>query len=111
MGGGGGIPLGIEFIAEALLVPAGDKPGAGGTADRIGNVAVGATDAGGGEAVEVRRGDVAGTLKADVAVAEIVRDDDENVGATLGGMGGGTIDETKKDCEESGHDWREVKMD
>ena len=74
VGGGGGVPFGIILVAEALLITAGQEAGARRAADRIGHVTVGAAEAGSGEAVEVRRGNVAGALKAHVIVAEIVGD-------------------------------------
>ena len=79
VGGGGGVPFGIKFVAEALLVTASENSGAGGTAHGVGDVAIGAPDARGGEAIQVRRRNIAATLEADVVVPEIIGDDEQNV--------------------------------
>ena len=80
---GGGVPFWIKFVAEALLVTTGQVAGARGAADRIGDIAIAAADAGGRETIEVRSRDVAGALEADVVVAEIVGDDEEDVGPRI----------------------------
>jgi len=64
-------------MAEALLVPAGEEPGAGGRTDGAGDVTVGEAHAGGGDGIDVRRADVFGlVLAAHVGVAEVVGEED-----------------------------------
>ena len=70
----------IEFMAEARLVTSREKAGARGTAIRRGDVTAGATHAAGRERVDVGRRHVLAAVNADVAIAEIVGDDDEDVG-------------------------------
>jgi hypothetical protein len=72
---------GVGLVAEALLVAAGEKPGAGGAAVGVGHVAVREADAVFGERVDVRRRDVGAAVEADVRVAEVVGDDHDDVGA------------------------------
>ena len=61
-----------------VLVAPGDQPGASRRADRAAGVEVGQHHAGGGQPVEVRRLDPAG-VRADVAVAEVVGHDEDDV--------------------------------
>src|SRR5439155_3481405 len=70
----------IELMAEACLVTPGEKAGARRAAIRRRDVAVVATHAAGRERVEVRRRHVLAAVNAGVAIAEIVGDDDEDVG-------------------------------
>jgi hypothetical protein len=75
-------------MTEALLVASGDKPRPRRTAHGIADVTAGATHAARGEPIKVRRGNVATALEAHVVVAEVVDDDEENVGALVAWRGG-----------------------
>jgi hypothetical protein len=48
-------------------------------------VAVGETDAAGGQRVEVRRGNVLTAVKTDIGVAHVIADDHQDVGLAIGG--------------------------
>ena len=76
-----GRPAGVEFVAEALLVAAGEQPGPRGAADRRRHVAVGEPHSIGGDRIDVRRLQAPATVAADVAVAQIVGQDDDAVRA------------------------------
>ena len=76
---------GVQLMAEALLVTTGHQPGAGGAANRTGDVAACEADAVAGERVDVRRCEFAFALGADAGVAEVVGDDEDDVGFGLGG--------------------------
>src|SRR5262249_23031795 len=65
---------------EALRVLAGDQRGARRRADGAGGVGGGELYAVGGEAVEVRRAVVGAAVTAEVAGAEVVDQDDDDVG-------------------------------
>jgi hypothetical protein len=80
---------GVELVAEPRLVAAGEHPGPGRRAVRAGHVAVGEPGAGLRQRVEVRRGDVAAAVDADVGVAHVVADDEDDVRLRrVGGAGG-----------------------
>src|SRR5699024_7677865 len=86
LGGGreGGV---VEPVpAPALLVGAGDEPRAGGGADRGGDVGAVEPRPALGEPVEVRGAGVRAAARGEIAVAVVVRDDQQDVGA--GGRGG-----------------------
>ena len=72
-------------MAEPLLVAAGHQAGPGGAAIRPADVAAGAADAVLGQRIEVRRGNVLAAVDADVGIAHVVADDDQDVGP--GGQG------------------------
>ena len=77
---------GVELVTEALLVTAGQKAGARRAAIGTADVTARKAHAVPRNAVEVRRGDFRGkALAAQFTVAEIVGDDDEDVGPALGG--------------------------
>jgi hypothetical protein len=84
------------LVAEALGIAAGDQAGAVGRAVGVGDVGAGKDHAAGGDAVEPGGGDFLGAVEADVAVAELVGEDDDDVGRA-GGRGclesGGQRDE------------------
>ena len=61
---------GVQLMAEALLVTTGHRPGAGGAANRTGDVAAWEADAVAGERVDVRRREFAFASGADAGVAE-----------------------------------------
>ena len=67
-------------MAEALLVAAGQQAGARRAAVRARDVALRAADAVLGDRVDVRRRDVLAAVDADVGVAEVVGQDDDDVG-------------------------------
>src|SRR5262249_52606577 len=70
----------VEVVAEARLIAAGRQAGPGRGAVRTGDVAVGAADAVFRDRIEVLRGDVTASLEADVGVAEVVGQEDHDVG-------------------------------
>ena len=67
---------GVEFVAKALLVAAGEEAGASGAAIRAGDVAACETHSVCRDAVDVRSRDLLGeTLAVEFSVAEIVPND------------------------------------
>src|SRR5262245_39975 len=96
---GFGIAGRVEFKAKSLRISAGEKRGAGGTTDGSGGIAVKTSNAFVHEAVDARCLDVFGGLATEIGIAEIVGDDDDDVGwASLSwersGEGQGNIDIT-----------------
>src|SRR5262245_47512619 len=77
----GAFDRGVVFVSEPLLVAAGHQPGPRGAALRCADVALGAADTARGEGVYVGRGDVLAAVDREVAKAEVVDEDDEDVGA------------------------------
>src|SRR5207245_2708757 len=75
----------VELVAEPLLVSAGEEPGPRRRADRAGDVTALAANAGIREGVEVRRGHLRAAVEADVAIAEVVGEEDDDVRAVGGG--------------------------
>jgi len=67
-------------VAETVLVAAGHQPRAGRAAVRPGDVAVTEAHAVLGERIDVRRRDVLAALEADVGVAQVVGQQDDDVG-------------------------------
>ena len=86
------------LVAEPRLVATDEQRGTRGGAEGSGDVALGVAHAVGGEAVEVRRGDFLPTVGAEFAVAKIIGDDENDVGAA-GGLGGG---EREREREKKG---------
>ena len=82
--------VGVELVAEALLIAAGHERGARRAADRGGDVPTGEPDAARRQRVEVRRGaaGVAVSVGADVADAEVVGENDDDVRGPIGGFRG-----------------------
>ena len=74
---------GIKFKTETGLVATGEQRGAGGGAERGGDVTVGEAHAAGREGIEVRCGDFFAAVATEFAVTEIVGDDKDDVGARL----------------------------
>ena len=74
------MPDGVEFVAESVLVSAGNQPCAGGAAKRPGDVAVGETYAVGRNGIDVRGRYFGIALTAQFAVTKIVRKQDDDVG-------------------------------
>ena len=74
-------------MPEALLVAAGHQAGARGAAIRPADVAAGEAHAVPGQRIDVRRGNLRVALAAQLAVAEVVGDDDEDVRALCLGRG------------------------
>jgi len=74
-------------MAEALLVTAGHQRGACGAAVGTRNVAARETNAAPGQRVNVRRRNLRIALATELAVAQIVPNDDENIGFALGTLG------------------------
>ena len=81
---GVGVPLVVRgrvvLVAEPVLVTAREDPGPHRTADRRRDVAVGQPDPVRRQLVDVRRRDDGRSVGADVAVAEVVGEDDDHVG-------------------------------
>ena len=80
---GDGQPLGaaarIELVAEAVLVAAGQQPRAGRRAVGSGYISVGEPHPGGGQPVQVRRGDILTAVEAHVRIAHVIADNDQDV--------------------------------
>jgi hypothetical protein len=91
--------------AGPLLPAAGDEAGAGRRADGGVGIEVGAANAFDGESVDMGRFDVEGAVRPGVGVAEIVDQDEDDVGAILRAPGeaGGRDGEKRKgpDREEA----------
>jgi len=66
-------------MAEALLVAAREERRAPRAAHRAGYIAVGELRAGGGKRVDVRRDDIFAAEAGDIAAAQIISQDDEEV--------------------------------
>ena len=86
-------------MAEAGLVAAGQERGAGRGAIGAGDVSVGEADARGRERIEVRGRDILAAMEADVGVAHVVADDDEDVGP----VGGEESDGEQQEGEQGAH--------
>ena len=69
----------VELVPETLRVAACQQARAGRTAVRAGDVAVGESDASGGERIDIGRHDVAASVHAKIGVSHVVGDDDEDV--------------------------------
>jgi hypothetical protein len=91
-----GQPRGIVLMSKPMLIPAGEDARASGTAERMRHIAARAADALGSELVEMRRGDVLAPLETHIRVAEIVGDDEEDVGP----VGGGANRDTEENQKE-----------
>ena len=76
-----------DLQAVAHGVTARHQRGAGGRADRL-DVELLQLCAGGGELINVRRLDILAAGEADIGVAKVVRQDDQDIGPALGGEGG-----------------------
>ncbi|OPZ04305.1 MAG: hypothetical protein BWZ10_03187 [candidate division BRC1 bacterium ADurb.BinA364] len=88
--GGEAFGAGIVLEAKAMLIAPRHQAGARRRADRMGGVAVGEAHAIGGQRVDVWRGDVLATLAAQVGVAQIVGENDDDVGLGRPGCFGGS---------------------
>ena len=77
--GRSGDAAGVELVAEALLVAPGHETGARRTAHRRGDVALGEARSALGDGVDVRRPRGGAAVGADVAVPEVVGEDDDQV--------------------------------
>jgi hypothetical protein len=99
----------VELVAEARRVAAGHQPGTRRAAIRRGNVALSEPDSVSCDGVDVGRGDVAGSLEAEPTIADVVAQDDQDIGlAGLGGAGRSTRREAesaqgKLDQQRSAH--------
>ena len=71
----------IGFETEALLVAPGEQAGARGRAIRTGDVTVRASHARGRQRIEVGRRDILAAVEPDVGVAQVIADDEQDVGA------------------------------
>src|SRR5262245_33531444 len=76
-------PRKISFVAESLLVATGHEAGARWAALWARDVTAGESHAVGGERVNIGRQNVRAALDTQVRVAEIVRDDENDVGALV----------------------------
>ena len=74
--------------ADAVGVAARHECGAGGGADGLGHIETGEARALGGEAIDVRRLDIFGSVATEVAVAEVIGVDENNVRRRRGDRGG-----------------------
>ena len=74
--------------ADAVGVATRHECGARGGADGLGHVETGEARALSGEAIDVRRLDILGSVAAEVAVAEVIGEDENNVWWRRGGRGG-----------------------
>src|SRR5687767_11047187 len=98
----------IEFVAEAGLIPTGEQAGARRAAIRAGYIALGEPNAVFGERVDVWRRDFLVALKAEFAVADVVAEDDEDVwarGGFVGGKGREGQKRRKEEEQERFHGW------
>ena len=84
--------LQIAGHAAANGQPAGEQRGAAGRADARGDVEIGEAHALAGHAVEVGRADARMAVATQVAVAQVVGQDDDQVGQLLGPHRRGRID-------------------
>ena len=80
---------GIAFEAEFLLVKAGHESSSGRGADASGGVVIVEDDSRGGEFVDVRSFDVFAAVVTEITIAEIICEDEDDVGGGWGGGGGG----------------------
>jgi hypothetical protein len=69
----------IELVTKSLLITSGEEPSPRGTAHNAGDISIGEANAVLCDTVDVRCRDILAPLKAEIAVAEIVSDDDDNV--------------------------------
>jgi len=69
----------IPRHAKALLIRAGHQPEPAGRARGAGDIAIGETHLAAREAVELRRGHVLAAVAAEVAVAQVVGEDDDEI--------------------------------
>lgn len=76
----GGALVEVTLVSEAAGIAAGEESGAGGGADRGGDIPAGAQDSAVGEGVELRSLDGGGARAAEVAVSHVVGQDDEEFG-------------------------------
>src|SRR5262245_1752646 len=70
---------GVELMAEARLVPAGQEPGSCRRAIRSRDIAVRASGPRVRQRIDVRGRDVLASVHTEVGVAQVVRDDDDDV--------------------------------
>ncbi len=75
----------IELVAETGLIASGQEAGSRGAAIGGRDIAVGAADAGGGQGVDIGRRHQLAAVDADVGVAQVIRDDNQNVRFAGGG--------------------------
>ena len=76
--------------AHAIVVTAGEHGGPGGGTDGVAGIKVGEGDSAGGEGVEIGSLDDLIAVEAGIAVAEVIRHDEDDVG-------GGSRDRTKEE--------------
>ena len=77
----------IEFVTESLLVAAGQQSRADRTANWRGDITAGETDAVLGDRIDARCRNLRIALTCQLAVAQIVGEDDEDVGSGVAGRG------------------------
>src|SRR5688572_13470486 len=70
---------GVEFMAEPLLVSSGHQPGPRRRTVGVGHISVGALYAVLRQRIDVRRGDILTSVNPQVAIAQIVRDDHDDI--------------------------------
>src|SRR5438128_1381161 len=75
---------GVELMAEPLLIAACHQAGPRRAAIRPRDVTVGAADAVLCDRVDVGRGNVLAALDADIAIAHVIANDDEDIGFGVG---------------------------
>ena len=76
---GPGIGAHVDLVAEPLLIAAGQQSGSRRAAVGTGDVAVGESNPGSRQRVDVRRGNVLAAVHADVGVPHVVSDDHHDV--------------------------------
>ena len=87
-------PAGLNSQPWRCLIASGEKTGAGRAAHRMGDVTLGEANAGCGQAVDIRRVDDLAAVDAGVADAEIVCEDQDDIGWSVGilvAAGGGVV--------------------
>ena len=99
----------VAFATLALLIAPEREPGARGCTDARRDVGVVEADALGRKMIQVRRGDVLASVEADILPAEIVGDEDDDVGRGIGGSlrAGGATRERQYEpaAKEPLHGW------
>ena len=76
---------GVEFEPETGLVTPGQQARAGGGTEGGGDVALGESNPAGRERINVRRRNLGIALASEFTVAEVVREEDDDIGGRLGG--------------------------
>ena len=97
----------VELVAVSLRVAAGHQPGAGRAADRGGHVAGLEAHARGAQGVDVRGLDDLAAVQAEIAVAEIVGEDEDDVGLALLVVASGVAGRVLGTAERGANNYRD----